>query len=415
MLGRLSSHLASWIVAGAIAVTALGCKTGPNLSMDYGQTARENYELAVGEFSDRDWDEAVAYADFVRIRFPFSRYAVEAELLVARAEFARGDYVVAHDAFRQFTRLHPTHKHVLNGWTTYMAALSAFKNAPKGVWPLPPHYQKDQSQLSEALTELRYFYDHYTGAVMEPYADKLRDEVNRRLLRHELYVARYYLDRGKTEAAVGRLQYAHDTYPGIGLDAEVLFLLGVTYLRMDEIELARTTFTELQAQHPDHHNGKQARLYLTYIYDNFGPADPSRPRPKRGLPFPVSPPQPKVETNPNLRGEARTEAIAEEEEEEKKRRAKQPVRPATGGIKPAATNGSQQPGQGTQSQPGQSGQAQSQSQPGQSQPGRAPGQPGQSQSGQQSGRAPGQAGQSQSGQQPGRAALPGQAQPEPTE
>lgn len=396
-----------------VAAVLVGCKTGPDLSMDYGQTARENYELAVGEFTDRDWDEAVAYADFVRIRFPFSRYAVEAELLVARAEFARGDYVVAHDAFRQFTRLHPTHKHVLNGWVTYMAALSAFKNAPKGVWPLPPHYQKDQSQLSEALTELRYFYDHYSGSIMESYANKLRDEVNRRLLRHEIYVARYYLERGKTEAAIGRLQYAHDTYPGIGLDAEVLFLLGLTYLRMDEIELARTTFTELQAQHPDHHNGKQARLYLTYIYDNFGPADPSRPRPKRGLPFPVSPPQPKAESNPNLRGKARTEAIAEEEEEAKKRRIKKiPVRPPTGGIRPMG-----QPA-------GQSGQAAGQTGNGQS--GQAAGQAGSGQSGQANGAASGQpeAGQASTGQAAGQSSTgqagqgqsqPGQTPPEQTE
>lgn len=346
------------VLALAVALVT-GCKTGPNLSMDYGQTARENYELAVGEFSDRDWDEAVAYADFVRIRFPFSRYAVEAELLVARSEFARGDYVVAHDAFRQFTRLHPTHKHVQNGWVTYMAALAAFKNAPKGIWPLPPHYQKDQSQLAESLTELRYFYDHHSGSKMEPYANKLRDEVNRRLLRHELYVAEFYLNRGRTEAAIGRLQYAHEHYPGIGLDAEVLFMLGLTYLRMDEIELARTTFTELQAQHPDHHNGKQARLYLTYIFDNFGPADPSRPRPKRGLPRPFSPPQPKVETNPNLRGEARAEAIAEVEEEQKKQDAKQVVRPPTGSIKPTqpASSGKPAGGQPQSAPPAGSGQA----------------------------------------------------------
>ncbi|NJL34530.1 MAG: outer membrane protein assembly factor BamD, partial [Chloroflexaceae bacterium] len=67
-------------------------------------------ELAVAEFGDRDWEEAIAYADFVRIRFPFSRYAVEAELLLARAEFELKNYVTAQDAFRQFLRLHPTHK-----------------------------------------------------------------------------------------------------------------------------------------------------------------------------------------------------------------------------------------------------------------------------------------------------------------
>src|SRR5690606_32381232 len=137
------------------------CKTGPDLSVDYGQTAEENYELALGEFADKDWEEAVTYADFVRIRFPFSRYAVEAELLVARAQFEQGNYAVAQDAFKQFGRLHPTHRHVRNGWVAYMTAASAFMNAPDGVGIMPPYYQRDQNGLSDALTELGYFFDHY--------------------------------------------------------------------------------------------------------------------------------------------------------------------------------------------------------------------------------------------------------------
>lgn len=302
MLGLSSPHsiihpfvrknVLAWLFAAVF--LALGCKTGPDLSLDYGQTARENFELAVGEFADKDWEEAIAYADFVRIRFPFSRYAVDAELLVARAEFAQKNYTTAQDAFKQFAKLHPTHKHVRNGWISYMAALSAFNNAPSTtVFLLPPDYQKDQSQLRDALVELDYFFDHFSGTVMEPYAAKLRDEIRRRLLRHELYVARFYLDREHPEAAIGRLERAHKVYPGIGLDAEVLFLLGLTYLKMDEIEQARETFLELQMQHPKHPQGKQAKLYLKYIFDNFGPADPNRPRPDRSPPKPVSPPRPK--------------------------------------------------------------------------------------------------------------------------
>ncbi|MCA9638696.1 MAG: outer membrane protein assembly factor BamD, partial [Myxococcales bacterium] len=269
------------------------CKTGPDLAVDYGQTAQENYELAVGEFEDRDWEEAVSYADFVRIRFPFSRYAVEAELLVARAEFEQGNYAVSQDAFKQFGRLHPTHRHVRNGWVAYMAAVSAFMNAPDGVGIMPPYYQRDQTGLREALGELGYFFDHFAGSPLEPNAVKLRDEINRRLLEHELYVARFYLDKKRPEAAIGRLEAAHADFPGIGLDAEVLFLLGVTYLQMEEIELSRGTFAELQAQHPTHHHGKQARLYLKYIYDTYGPADPSRARPDRSPPKPSPPPRPK--------------------------------------------------------------------------------------------------------------------------
>src|SRR5690606_35527427 len=87
-------------------------------------------------------------------------------------------------------------------------------------------------------------------------------------------------------------------FPGIGLDAEVLFLLGITYLRLDEIELARATFTELQNQHPRNHRGRQARVYLRYIYDTYGPADASRPRPDRKPPVPKPPARPKNKAKP---------------------------------------------------------------------------------------------------------------------
>lgn len=270
-----------------------GCANGPNLSDEYGQTARENYELAVAEFGDRDWEEAIAYADFVRIRFPFSRYAVEAELLLARAEFELKNYVTAQDAFRQFLRLHPTHKHVRNGWVSYMAAAAAYMAAPSSVPFLPPHYQRDQSLLREARIELEYFFDHHAGTQMEPLARKLEAEVKRRLLEHELYVARFHLDADRPEAAIMRLEAAHDTYPGIGLDAEVLFLLGITYLRIEEIELAREIFSELQMQHPEHHHGQQAKLYLKYMSERYGPPDANRPRPDRSPPMPETPPQAK--------------------------------------------------------------------------------------------------------------------------
>ncbi|MBX7081197.1 MAG: outer membrane protein assembly factor BamD [Nannocystaceae bacterium] len=291
---RRGLALAGWL---AIA-QAPACKTGPDLSADYAQTAEENFAMAQSEFEDRDFEEAIQYADFVRIRFPFSRYAVEAELLIARAEFEQGNHTTAMDAFKQFAKLHPTHEHVRNGWASFMAAASAYMNAPQKFFLLPPDHMRDQSQLQDALIELEYYFDHYAGTVTERYAVKLRDEVRRRLLKHELYVANFYLSRDKPEAAIGRLETAHATYPGIGLDAEVLFLLGLTYLRMDEIELARSTFTELLTQHPKHHHGKQARIYLRYIRETYGPADPSRKRPDRSPPKPVPPPKPKNLDNP---------------------------------------------------------------------------------------------------------------------
>jgi len=277
-----------------IAALVAGCKTGPSLSAEYAQTALENYELANGEFADKDWEETIQYADFVRIRFPFSRYAVEAELLVARAEFEQANYIAAQDSFRRFAKLHPTHEHSRNGWASFMAAAAAYMNAPtQNFFLLPQNAQLDQTPLKEALEALDEYYERYRGSVTSPFADLLRADVLRRLLDHELYVARYYLDRDKPEAAIGRLTAAHGRFSGVGRDADVLFLLGLTYLRMEEVELARTTFSELNAQHPEHHHGKQARVYLAYIRNTYGPADPARPRPDRPLPVPERPARPK--------------------------------------------------------------------------------------------------------------------------
>lgn len=332
----LALTLACVIAAAPLAA----CKVGPDLALDYGQTALENYELAIGEFEDRDWEEAISYADFVRIRFPFSRYAVEAELLVARAEFEQGNYAIAQDAFKQFGRLHPTHRHVRNGWIAYMSAVSAFMNAPDGVGIMPPYYQRDQTGLRDALGELGYFFDHYSGSDMEPLALELRDEVNRRLLRHEIYVARFYLERNKPEAAIGRLEAAHKDFAGIGLDAEVLFLLGLTYMRMEEIELSRATFAELQAQHPQHHHGKQARLYLKYIYDTYGPADPSRARPDRSPPTPAAPPRPKNPRKPTKPGEGPEPGEPGYEPPKEKTKVIPAGTTPPGGTAPASASGS---------------------------------------------------------------------------
>ncbi|GEM_PF-273830 len=284
------------LVAGLLCTFATlpgGCASGPDLSADYGQTARENYELAVGEFADKDWEEVVAYADFVRIRFPFSRYSVESELLICRAQFELGEFIIAQDAFKQFARLHPTHQHVRNGWVPYMAAVSAYMAAPENGIIVPPHYQRDQSLLQDALLELAYFFDHYGHTQMNSLAKDLQAKIQRKLLEHELYVAEFYLDRERPEAAIGRLESAHATYPGIGLDANVLFLLGITYLRVDEIELARNTFSELSTQHPSHFHGPQAKLYLRHIQEVYGPEDQNRIRPERPRPKPLPPARPK--------------------------------------------------------------------------------------------------------------------------
>jgi outer membrane protein assembly factor BamD len=74
--------------------------------------------------------------------------------------------------------------------------------------------------------------------------------VTGRLVRHELYVAKYYLKRNEFDAAVSRAKYVLKTYSGSGLEAEALVLLGETYLKMKKTDEARTVFKDMLAKYP---------------------------------------------------------------------------------------------------------------------------------------------------------------------
>ena len=61
------------------------------------------------------------------------------------------------------------------------------------------------------------------------------------LARHELYVARFYLGRGKFDAAVARCEHALSAFDHSGLEPEALVLMGETYMKQKEREKARAT------------------------------------------------------------------------------------------------------------------------------------------------------------------------------
>ena len=55
-------------------------------------------------------------------------------------------------------------------------------------------------------------------------------------------VADYYFDRDEYASAAERYRAVLDLYPGLGLDAEALYRLGVCYTRMNRTEEARKIF-----------------------------------------------------------------------------------------------------------------------------------------------------------------------------
>jgi outer membrane protein assembly factor BamD len=159
------------VLALAVAASACGGKGGAT-SVDYSVSAQKNYDKGMKELERQDWIAASKYFGFIKSRFPYSKYAVLAELRLADAEFGAEQFLEAIDAYRLFIKFHPTHEMVANGYASFRIGEAYFKQLPGDFWLFPPSYEKDQSSTEDAANELKSFLDKYPDS---PYRDKAKD------------------------------------------------------------------------------------------------------------------------------------------------------------------------------------------------------------------------------------------------
>lgn len=260
-------------VALATAVGA-GCATSDDAAKNvtYSLTAKQNYEKGLAELKDENYPEAQKYFAFVKSKFPFSKYAVLAELAMADTQFDRGDYQEAIDSYKTFVRLHPTHERVEDGYVAFRIAESYVKEMPEDWFLVPPAAEKDQSAVRDAHRELSDFIDKYPDSKYLKQAQDLRRDVVQRLIEHEVYVARFYLRRDHPRAAVLRLETAIRRFPESGREAELLLVLGETHLEMGNPLRAKQTFERVVREFGAQSQARRAELFLEFIRKRYGDA-----------------------------------------------------------------------------------------------------------------------------------------------
>src|SRR6185369_2238804 len=147
------------LLVAALMSAPLGCASSDEASkpITYSLTAKQNYEKGLAELKDENYPEAQKYFQFVKQKYPFSKFAVMAELALADTQFARGNYNEAIDSYKSFARLHPTHEKVEDGYVAFKIGEAYYKDMPDDVWILPPSYEKDQSAVVDAQRELNDF------------------------------------------------------------------------------------------------------------------------------------------------------------------------------------------------------------------------------------------------------------------
>jgi outer membrane protein assembly factor BamD len=266
-----SALLAGWLgVAGGV-FSASGCATEEGgRAVTYSLTAKQNYEKGLEALKDESYPDAIRYLSFVKQKFPFSKYAVLAELALADTQFARGSFQEAIDSYKTFARLHPTHEKVEDGYVAYKICECYVQDMPSDWALVPPAYEKDQSAVRDAYRELSDFIDKYPDSKYIGDVKKLNRDVMGRLIEHEVYVARFYLDGGYPKAAILRIESALKNFPESGREAELLLVLGQTHLELGNALRARQTFERVVKDYSNELEAKRAQLFLEFIKRQHG-------------------------------------------------------------------------------------------------------------------------------------------------
>jgi outer membrane protein assembly factor BamD len=244
-------------------------------TINFSLTAQQNYEKGLADLKDENYAEALRYFTYVKQKFPFSKYAALAELAAADTEFDRGSYQEAIDAYKSFLRLHPKHEKVAEGYVSFRIAEAHVKQMPDDWFLIPPSYEKDQATVMDALHELNNLVDRFPNSKYIKPAQEYRRAVLRRLIDHEVFVARFYLDRGHPKGAILRIKEALRRYPDSGRDAELLLTLGETQLEMGQPASAKQTFLRVTPENASTVEVKRAELFLEFIkrHDGDEPKD----------------------------------------------------------------------------------------------------------------------------------------------
>ncbi|BDG04886.1 outer membrane protein assembly factor BamD [Anaeromyxobacter oryzae] len=261
-------RIASLAALTALVALSAACTTKHTTftgELKLGKSAEENYAAGVDELKAKNYPEAVKFFEYVKSKFPFTKYAALADLRLADAKFDQDRFAEAAESYKQFVTLHPTSEDV--DYAEYRAGLSYFKDAPGDFALFPPAYEKDQRQTEKAVQTLEDFLRTREGKDSQWVQEgrKVLAEAKARLAAREWYVAEYYWSREKWAGAAGRYENLVKQYPGSRHEAEALWKMAKAYERLKENFRARTALQQLIVKHPDDPRRAEAEKLLAAL------------------------------------------------------------------------------------------------------------------------------------------------------
>ena len=204
------------------------------------KTPEELYNNGIDALKDKRYQTAVGQFDAVEQNYPYSSWAVNAQLMHGYTEYLQNHYTEAVGALDRYIQLHPTSANV--SYAYYLRALSFYEQIAD--------IQRDQKGTEQAMRSLQEVVNRFPESAYARDARLKIDLCRDHLAGKEMEIGRWYESQKLYAAAIGRFQRVVDDYQTTNHTPEALHRLTEIYLLLGMTDQAQKTAAVLGHNYP---------------------------------------------------------------------------------------------------------------------------------------------------------------------
>lgn len=242
-------HVKHLLLIATLVLTA-ACSSKQVIDENLSET--ELYQQAQEHLDNDSYTNAVDTLKALESRYPFGRYAEQAQLELIYAYYKNQEPEAARAAAERFIRLHPQHPNV--DYAYYLKGLASFEQ-DRGMLArfLPLDMTKrDPGAARDSFNEFAQLVNRYPNSRYAPDAKARMIYLRNLLAAYEVHVSHYYLKRKAYVAAANRGRYVVENFQETPAVADGLAVMTEAYQRLGLDDLAATSLATLKLNYPEH-------------------------------------------------------------------------------------------------------------------------------------------------------------------
>jgi len=235
-----------------IAILALNVACSSNEVVDENLSESELYQQAQTDLDNKSYTSAVTKLKALESRYPFGRYAEQAQLELIYANYKNVEPEAAKSAAERFIRLHPQHPNV--DYAYYLKGLASFDQDVGLLARFLPldMTKRDPGAARDSFNEFAQLTSRFPNSRYAPDAKQRMIYLRNLLAAYEVHVGHYYLKRQAYVAAANRGRYVVENFQETPAVGDGLAIMTEAYQRLALNDLADTSLQTLKLNYPDH-------------------------------------------------------------------------------------------------------------------------------------------------------------------